>query len=248
MMPLMNLRRVALNSCSGERQSFRKQIFISINLIIMKSIIIALIALVAISSAVTICDKYANASATPQQLNLMTAVVTGVFGDVTASGTPTARFFDGSIPGTRNFTNNPNNITTILANHLIQFFGYVLGCSDPNFPAYQGNLNMQVVHAALPINNVSFNFFNQQVINVVASAGVTSGDQASILAVLETERINICNQPDCGNPLITTGAAPITTGIASITTSIVATTAHTAGFNLLAPFVAIIAGSLALFL
>jgi len=206
----------------------------------MKFIAVALLAIISVANCASICDKYA-AALNYTDLFLMTTVVNGVFGDVTASGTPTARFFDGSIPGTRNFTNNPNNITTILAAHLVEFFGYVLGCSDPNFPGYQGNSNMQVVHAALPINNVSFNFFNQQVINVVNGAGVSPADQASILAVLETERVNICNQPDCGNPLITTG-------LASITTAAVATTAHAGGFNIIAPFVALIAGSLALFL
>jgi len=201
----------------------------------MMKTILALLAIVAIASATSICDTYANPNTTDAQWNLVYSIIGDVFADATAPGALTARFFDGSIPGTRNFTGNPGNITEELAAHLTQFFGHALGCSDPHFPAYQGVSDMAAVHAALPINNVTFQYFNDAVIDVLDEDDVSESDQNAVYGVLESLRSAICNQPDC-QPGGTTAAVATT---ASSTT--------TGGYNVIAPFVALIAISTTLF-
>jgi len=171
------------------------------------------------ANALTICDKYANASIPGAQKTLVQTVVVATFGAVTADGTPTKSAFDGSVCNSINYIGN-SQATGQLAGSLVAFFGQagVLGCSDPTFPAYTGNPSMADVHRKFPINLATFNFFNNALLGVLNGAGVTQADQNAVNAVLQTTQPAICNQPDCptfaGTTGIVTGCG--TTGDASV--------------------------------
>jgi len=185
----------------------------------MKAILL-IVAFCFVASAVgkqqTLCDKYASAlGLTGAQL--VGAVVTGTVGGVVAVGTPTKKFFDGtSPPGSINFLANTTAFG-ILFTHLVEFFGApsALDCTDGSVPAYEGNPNMQQVHAAMPIDNTAFVFFNTVLLNVTASAGVTAADNQAISDLLESFRGSICNQPGCDSTT-TTGSASSSSGVAII--------------------------------
>jgi len=161
-------------------------------------VIVVLLALVAVASSLSLCDKYSQLL-NVTNVQLMTSIVTGTVNAVVATGTPTRPFFDGTVPaGSFNYVANGTG-AGILVGKLVAFFGQgaVLGCTDANFPIYTGNPDMAAVHANMPISLAVFDFFNNALIGVCASAGVTSADQASILAVLQSTKIAICNQADC---------------------------------------------------
>jgi len=118
------------------------------------------------------------------------------------TSTPTKEFFDGTTPaGSTNFLANPTAFNTLF-NHLVEFFGSsgALDCTDDSIPDYSGNADMAAVHADMPIDNETFNFFNQQLYNVGQENGVEQTDLNSVAALLEGFRGTICNQADCGNP------------------------------------------------
>jgi len=171
----------------------------------MKAILLLTIFAIA-ANAVTICDKYANASVPGAQNSLVSAVVGATFTAVTADGTPTKSSFDGSVCNSVNFIGNAM-ATQELAADLVAFFGQdgVLGCSDPTFPNYNGNPSMAEVHRKFPINLAAFNFFNNALLGVLNANGVTVADQNAVNAILQTTAPAICNQPDCPSFAGTTG-------------------------------------------
>jgi len=156
--------------------------------------------------AQSLCVKWANQSTIfkGDQIKMLTAVVTGVFGD--EIGSPLGRpFFDGSVPcGSRDFINNQANQNE-LVNSLVAFFGSpgVLGCNQPGFPVYTGDTNMGRVHAHMPITQAVFDLFINSLVSVVVGAlgkdvPSLNSDLAGVAAVLNSPSVAvICNQPDC---------------------------------------------------
>jgi hypothetical protein len=134
---------------------------------------------------------------------LVTAVVDGVFAAALAS--PLKAFFDGTVPtGSTDFTATANaGALATLKLRLVAFFGQAgaLGCTDPDFPNYDGDTDMARVHAAMPISNFVFNGFNGAVITVMANAGVAASDLTVARSLLESFRPTICNQADCNGPV-----------------------------------------------
>jgi hypothetical protein len=57
---------------------------------------------------------------------------------------------------------------------------------------------MKEVHAALPITGIEYDFFNQQIIDVLESAGVASADRTFVLELLNSPDVRgaICNFGD----------------------------------------------------
>lgn len=94
------------------------------------------------SQGQTICEKYSTAL-NLSQMNFMDTVVNQVLEDELAN--PTIRvFFDGTAPaGSTDFTKSTTNFST-LTGHFTTFFGSALGCNDPAFPKYTGNMDMKV--------------------------------------------------------------------------------------------------------
>jgi len=130
-----------------------------------------------------ICNKYATALGMTE-VQLMTAVVLAV---VKAElGEPSVLpFFNGQVPaGSINFLTNTSAFSVLAAN-LVAFFGEALGC-DQNFPPYQGNRNMKMVHARMPITQAVFSNFNNAFQMALGNLGVTNGDQRTIRAILDS--------------------------------------------------------------
>ena len=82
---------------------------------------------------------------------------------------------------------------------------------------------MKTVHANMPITPYFFDEFNNALVGVLAGAGVTSEDQAAVMAVLQSTKGDICNT-DCA---ATTGTTMSST--TSSATSVVASFAAVAG-------------------
>jgi len=157
----------------------------------MKSCLL-LLAILASASAVSLCDYYA-AALNITQLQLVTTVVQNTV--VRVAVTPndfTQQYFNGSFPpGSFDYLANTTAVSA-LEGRLVAFFGQqgVLSCSDPTFPAYVGP-NMTYVHRNMAIEETHFDYFNDQLIAVVAQAGVTPADQASIRSILDSTRSQI---------------------------------------------------------
>jgi len=154
----------------------------------------------------TLCEKWASQSKTfnGDQLAMMTAVVTGVFGDETADPVGVT-FFNGKVPcQSRDFVDNAL-IRNALVTQLVAFFGSagVLGCTQSNFPQYTGNTNMSEVHQYMPITQSVFDLFVNSLVSVVTSAlqadvQSLSADLAAVGALLNSPGVyEICNQADC---------------------------------------------------
>jgi hypothetical protein len=162
----------------------------------------------------TICSKYTVAifvnDTADNQLALMQAVVNlAVLGDeslpgILAAGGGLVALFDGSgnttnrggdagvavnfLDGASGLPDNldANSNTAFLLNHLYQFFGALLGCTEDGFPSYQGVADMYEVHKFMFINNTQMNYFNSQVAGAASSLGVSDDDVATIGSVLNT--------------------------------------------------------------
>jgi hypothetical protein len=117
------------------------------------------------------------------------------------AGSSLKRFFDGSIAGTTNFLGNAT-AAGILKAHLAQFFGQaaLLNCTDNSVPAYQGNPNMQAVHAKFQISLADSILFNQLLISAAASVGVNAADADKVRIMLSSVRYDICNTGNTCNP------------------------------------------------
>jgi len=187
--------------------------------------LLSVVAILAVASFalgdLSICDKYAQGTH-QNGSSLVGTIINQVVGRVAVNqSAPTAQFFNGQNPSGNSVDFLTNSTALgILFNHLVQFFGSsgALDCTDGSIAAYAGNPDMQAVHAKFPINNASFEFFNNQVVAVAAGLGVVSADQISIYDLLEEFRGSICNQPDC-QPGTTTTATGSTSTAASTTTT-----------------------------
>jgi len=116
---------------------------------------------------------------------LVTKVVNDVVGRIVAPKALTKKYFDGTKPsGSTNFT-DPSNSDALkdLVTSLVQFFGSALDCSDGTISPYTGP-TMDKVHQPMGINSPEFIFFNDQVVGVLAAAGVTEQDQVAVRIVL----------------------------------------------------------------
>jgi hypothetical protein len=150
------------------------------------------------------CDKY---TALPFKNNkdLVTTVVDAVIDRVVAPTSRVLEYFDGTL-GLTNFTAPGNAAKTVaLRDSLVNFFGVALGCADGSIPAYTGG-GMKEVHASMAISGVEYDFFNQQIIDVLETAGVSPEDRKFVLDLLNSADVRgaICNFGDnCFDSLCT---------------------------------------------
>jgi len=138
----------------------------------------------------TICDRYSDALKVSNKA-LVTSVVTGVFGKITAPSTPTLKFFNGvQPPGSTDYLNRNKDALPGLVNGLVTFFGQALGCHDGTIAKY-GGPTMKQVHGPMGVNNLAFNFFNFQVIGVLRAAGVAPADLNAVHGLLNNTKADI---------------------------------------------------------
>lgn len=144
----------------------------------------------------TFCEKYTGAPFKNSK-DLVTTVVDAVIDRVVAPTSRVLEYFDGTL-GLTNFTAPGNAAKTVaLRDSLVAFFGTALGCSDGSIPAYSGP-GMKEVHATMAISGVEYDFFNQQIIDVLQTAGVSPEDRNAVLALLNSADVRgaICNFGD----------------------------------------------------
>jgi len=102
-------------------------------------------------------------------------------------------FFNGQVPpGSTNFAANATAYNRLAAN-LIAFFGGALGCTL-DFPPYNGNTNMKVVHQRMPITQIVFSNFNNNFQAALGDLGVGMGDQLTIRGILDSFSGSIVNK------------------------------------------------------
>jgi hypothetical protein len=157
-----------------------------------------------VASAQTLCSKYTVAlfknNTGTNQFALLMALI-----DLTGAGNATlkvpgllapegglAGFFNGA-KATTNRGNKPVSInfldgsaasTTFFA-HLYQFFGAILGCNAPGFPAYTGDTDMNRVHKFMNITKAQNDFFISQVGAAATALGVIPDDVKTIANLLD---------------------------------------------------------------
>jgi len=123
----------------------------------------------------------------------------------------TLAYFNGQQPpSSTDFTaaNNAQRLSALTLS-LINFFGSALGCTDGTILLYTGG-SMKAVHATMGVTTQAFDLFNKFLLEVTAGAGVSSTDNAAILAVLETTRADITgSNPPSPGP----GPAPVAPGL-----------------------------------
>jgi hypothetical protein len=156
---------------------------------------------------------------------LMTSVVNG---SITAAlGVPfLKRYFDGTKPaGSTNFLTDTVAFTGLF-NHLVEFFGFALGCNDGSIPAYSGS-NMKVAHMGMGINTTEFNAFRDAVAGVAGAAGVPMAGQNFIKMVIDTTRLDIVEVNDTVSTTTSGSATTSATSTTSGTTSATSTTSGT---------------------
>jgi truncated hemoglobin YjbI len=139
----------------------------------------------------SICDKYSQALRL-KNIDLVTSVVTKVFGFITQPGTVTVRYFNGQFPqGSTNFLTNSGALRN-LVNGLVAFFGGALGCTDGSIGPYTGG-SLKDVHTGMGVTVPAFEFFNFNVIVVMRQAGVVPKDLSAVLGVLNSTKDSIVN-------------------------------------------------------
>jgi len=139
----------------------------------------------------TLCEKYSQALGV-NQIQLMTTIVSTVV-NAEVSDPIIRLFFNGMVPpGSTNFLNNTAAFNR-LAGNLIAYFGNALGCGEPGFPSYTGNPDMKALHANMPIDQDTFQTFNNVFISALNTLGVTLQDQTTIALLLESFAGNIVN-------------------------------------------------------
>jgi truncated hemoglobin YjbI len=146
----------------------------------------------------TICDYYSHALGLTN-LELVAFVVNETV--IAALSSDLVVFFNGEVPeGSTNFA-DPLNLESFihLFQGLVNFFGVALGCTDGSIPPYTGP-SLADAHAGMPINATQFEQFNGFIIDILDAAGVVDEDLDTVAAVLESTRIDICN--DCPPPSI----------------------------------------------
>jgi len=136
------------------------------------------------------CTSICNTYSVPCNFNnsaLVSYVVNQTVTQVLA--TPLSKFFDGSISGKTNFLTNSAAFTSLF-NHLVQFFGSALSCSDGSIGAYVGQ-DLKTAHSGLGITSDQFNQFNNILLGVLTAAGVSAADVAAVSGVLNSTSSNV---------------------------------------------------------
>jgi len=113
-------------------------------------------------------------------------------------------YFNGSIGNHGDFTGA--RLPTLFQ-HLVQFFGGALGCSDGTIGNYTGQ-TLTAAHAGMLINQVAFDTFNGALMGVIATAiPKGSADYNTIYALLNSTNSQVCTTPDCVSYVSTSGSA-----------------------------------------
>jgi len=138
----------------------------------------------------SICDKYSTLLKVTNK-QLVTNVVVGTFGKITAKDAPTLIYFNGvKPPGSTDFINKNKDQLKGLVDGLVSFFGMALGCSDGSISPYTGG-SLRSVHKKMMITLPDFLFFNRQVVSVLKIAGVSTMDAIAVDKVLNSTRMDI---------------------------------------------------------
>jgi len=138
----------------------------------------------------TICDKYSEALKLTNK-QLVTAVVGGTFGKITAATSPILKYFNGvKPPGSTNYVGKDKDQLPALVDGLVTFFGGALGCTDGTIGKYTGP-SMKGVHGRMGININEFSFFNKNVLTVLVTSGVSMSDARAVETVLNSTRTEI---------------------------------------------------------
>jgi len=138
----------------------------------------------------TICDKYSDALKLTNK-QLVTSVVAGTFGKITATGSIIQKYFNGiKPPGSTDYLGKDKDQLPGLVNGLVTFFGEALGCTDGTIGKYTG-ASMKVVHGKMGININEFIFFNKNLLGILLSSGVSMGDVRTVETVLNTTKTSI---------------------------------------------------------
>jgi len=134
----------------------------------------------------SICDRYSTALKVSNTILLQT-VVNGTVAALVAPSAPTKKYFDGTKPaGSTNFLTNQAALSA-LSKSLVNFFWGPLGCTDKPGRNYTGG-SMAAVHAAMGINDLEFDFFENALLGVLTKAGVVKADVKAVKTVLESTR------------------------------------------------------------
>lgn len=72
---------------------------------------------------------------------------------------------------------------------MVQFLGNALGCSDNSIVLPYPGLSMTAAHSFMNITNADFNYFNQAVLQVMATNGVSTADQS--VSMSDSSRIEV---------------------------------------------------------
>ncbi|KAL2826529.1 hypothetical protein BJY01DRAFT_255993 [Aspergillus pseudoustus] len=95
-----------------------------------------------------------------------------------------------------------------LLNHIYQYFGHLLGCSQQGgstFPNYQGRTSMYEVHRYMNLDINQMNFFINQVRDSAISLGIDADDAAVLVDTLNTSFNTRCSPAT----IITSQTGPI---------------------------------------
>jgi len=151
------------------------------------------------------CFSICNKLITPGLLNasaLITSVVNATVNAAVASPI-LLPYFTGAIGNHGDFTGA--RLPTLFQ-HLIQFFGGALGCSDGTIGKYTGQ-SLLDAHAGMNVSLLAFNTFNAALMGVIGTA-IAPGtpDYNAIYTLLNGTKDQVCTAPDCGT-VSTSGAS-----------------------------------------
>jgi len=144
------------------------------------------------------CGNLCNSYSVPSNLDnleLVGSVVDGVVSKALGSMNLKQYFNGQTPPGSIDFTSNPQ-LFAILRNHLIEFFGMALGCTDRTIGVYNGR-SLRDAHRFMGINFSTFKEFNNAITSTLASAGVRPSDVSKVAGVLDSLKCFICTAADC---------------------------------------------------
>jgi len=143
----------------------------------------------------TLCNTYSTPT-TSDNIDVIGAVVDGTVTRALSSMN-LRRFFNGTTPpGSVDFTKDSISFS-ILRNHLIEFFGSALGCSDRTIGIYNGR-SLKDAHRFMGINLNTFKEFNNAITSTLESLGVKQRDINAVAGVLDSTKCDICTDSDCG--------------------------------------------------
>jgi len=144
------------------------------------------------------CANLCNAYSVPfnlDNLDLIGEVVDGTVSKALGSANLRQYFNGQTPPGSIDFTSSPN-LFAMLRNHLIEFFGMALGCTDRTIGVYNGR-SLRDAHRFMGINLATFKEFNNAIVATLNAAGVRQNDVANVARVLDSLKCSICTAADC---------------------------------------------------